>query len=110
MRYANSSFISSTFWTDRVGPAAALKTLEIMEKTKSWKEITKKGIFFKKKLLSLAKRHKLKIKIQGLNAMPKFEFNHKDKEYFTTYITQEMLKRKILASNSIYFCINHNEF
>ena len=36
MDYAQSSFISSTFWTERIGPTAALKTLEIMEKTKSW--------------------------------------------------------------------------
>ena len=27
MKYANSSFISSTFWTERIGPTAALKTL-----------------------------------------------------------------------------------
>ena len=32
----SDTFISSTFWTERAGPAAALKTLEIMEKRKSW--------------------------------------------------------------------------
>ena len=40
MNNAQNTFISSTFWTERAGPSA-LKTLEIMEKLKSWKIISK---------------------------------------------------------------------
>ena len=43
MEAAQQSFISSTFWTERIGPTAALKTLEIMERERSWEVITKKG-------------------------------------------------------------------
>ena len=32
MSHAQSTFISSTFWTERIGPTAALKTLDVMEK------------------------------------------------------------------------------
>ena len=32
MSHAKKTFISSTFWTERLGPVAALKTLDIMEK------------------------------------------------------------------------------
>ena len=42
MNHAQSTFISSTFWTERVGPTAALKTLEIMQRIKSWEIISKK--------------------------------------------------------------------
>ena len=35
MEAAQKSFISSTFWTERIGPAAALKTLEVMKKKKN---------------------------------------------------------------------------
>ena len=35
MKSAEQTFISSTFWTERIGPTAALKTLEIMEREKS---------------------------------------------------------------------------
>ena len=35
MDAAQATFISSTFWTERIGPTAALKTLEIMEEQKS---------------------------------------------------------------------------
>ena len=40
MEAAQSTFISSTFWTERIGPTAALATLKIMEREKSWKTIT----------------------------------------------------------------------
>ena len=43
MASAQSTFISSTFWTERIGPTAALKTLEIMQREKSWENITKIG-------------------------------------------------------------------
>ena len=43
MDAAKKSFMSSTFWTERIGPAAALKTLEVMERTKSWNKITFTG-------------------------------------------------------------------
>ena len=42
MNSSQSSFISSTFWSERVGYVAALKTLEVMKKTKSWKKISRK--------------------------------------------------------------------
>ena len=41
------TFISSTFWTERIGPVAALKTLEIMEKINSWEIITEREKKFK---------------------------------------------------------------
>ena len=34
MDAAQKTFISSTFWTERIGPSAALKTLEVMQKQK----------------------------------------------------------------------------
>src|SRR5205085_7622873 len=43
MEAAQSTFISSTFWTERIGPAAALKTLQVMEREKSWERITQAG-------------------------------------------------------------------
>ena len=43
MESAQSTFISSTFWTERVGPTAGLKTLQIMERDMTWEIIDKKG-------------------------------------------------------------------
>jgi glutamate-1-semialdehyde 2,1-aminomutase len=52
--------------------------------------------------------YKIKIKIQGLDSMPRFDFYDENNLYYKTYITQEFLKRNILASNSIYICTEHN--
>jgi glutamate-1-semialdehyde 2,1-aminomutase len=109
MGYANKTFISSTFWTERIGSAAALKTLEVMEKIKSWKTITDIGADIKKKWLQLSKIHNIKLDIKGLDALPRFDFINKNNLYYKTYISQEFLKKKILAANSIYLCVDHNK-
>ena len=41
MRKASKSFISSTFWSERSGPTAALETIKIMNKIQSWNLIKK---------------------------------------------------------------------
>ena len=107
MDYANSTFISSTFWTERIGSAAGLKTLEIMQKIKSWEIISNLGVKIKDKWESLSKKHNIKLNIQGLDALPRFDFKNKNNLYYKTFISQEFLKEKILASNSIYLCIGH---
>jgi glutamate-1-semialdehyde 2,1-aminomutase len=109
MKYANSTFISSTFWTERIGSAAALATLEVMERIKSWEVITKIGYNIKKKWLELADIHKLKIKVEGLDALPRFNFDSRFNIYYKTFISQEFLKKNFLASNAIYVCVDHNE-
>ena len=48
MTATNASFISSTFWTERIGPTAALKTLEIMKRDKTYEYISELGDYIKK--------------------------------------------------------------
>ena len=109
MSFANSSFISSTFWTERIGPTAALKTLEVMEKIKSWDLITNKGLYVQNKIHKLAKKNNLKIKFYGLPALLNFEIISQNFFEYKNLITQEMLKNFILATNSIYFSTEHSK-
>ena len=109
MEATQKTFISSTFWTERVGPSAALKTLEIMEREKAWDKITKTGINICSQWKALAKKYHLKIKTSGLPALGSFSFNSSDSLLYKTLITQEMLKKGYLATNSIYVCIDHNQ-
>ena len=109
MSSINKTFISSTFWTESSGPTAAIKTLEIMEKTKSWDYITYLGGYIKQGWKRLSKKHNLKIKISGINSLCKFNFNSKNNEKYKTLITQMMLKKKILATNTVYVSIAHNK-
>ena len=109
MNCVSSTFISSTFWTERIGSVAGLKTLEVMEKIKSWEIISNIGKKIKTNWRNLSRKYNLKIKIQGLDALPRFDFENEYNLFYKTYITQEFLKKNFLASNSIYLCIEHNQ-
>ena len=92
MEAAQSTFISSTFWTERIGSVAALKTLEIMEHEKTWDIITKTGKEIMEGWKNLATRHNLDISINGLPAICNFSFPGKNSLIYKTFLTQEMLK------------------
>ena len=93
MDYAQRTFISSTFWTERIGPSAALKTLELMERIKSWEIITNLGIKFRKEVQILAKKYNLSITFSAIPAVTSYKFNSKNALAYKTLISQEMLKR-----------------
>ena len=109
MQAAQSTFISSTFWTERIGPTAALKSIEIMERTKSWEKITNIGLNIKSRWKKLADYHNLCISISGLAALPKFEIISKNTLEYKTLISQQMLSKGYLAGNSVYVCTEHDQ-
>lgn len=109
MQEATSTFISSTFWTERIGFVAALKTIEIMEREKSWEQITNTGSYIKKEWAKLARKHDLPINITGLNALANFSIQSPEWLKYKTLITQEMLKISILATNAVYVSTKHSQ-
>ena len=111
MQIAQDTFMSSTFWSERIGPSAALKTLEIMNEMKSWNIITKKGKELRKMIKLIAKKNKLDLSFIGLPSLTSFIINSKKNLFFEykTLITQEMLKKGFLASNSIYLSVAHTD-
>ena len=111
MDACNRTFISSTFWTERIGYTAANKTLEIMKKQQSWKILINKGRKIKKMWKKIAKSNSLHLNITGMDAIPIFSFKniHNDNLLYKTFITQEMLKKNILASNVIYLSTAHTD-
>ena len=107
MEAAQKTFISSTFWTERIGPTAALKTLQVMEKMRSWEIITETGKQIQEGWKSLASKNGISITISGIPALSVYSFNHADNLSYKTLLTQEMLKRGILASTHFYACTAH---
>jgi glutamate-1-semialdehyde 2,1-aminomutase len=108
MEAAQTTFISSTFWTERIGPAAALKTLEVMEREKSWDVITAVGNSASNSVgpnwlfstacnwNSGACRRWRDSRSPDANSLA-----------YKTFITQKMLAKGYLASNSVYACTEH---
>ena len=109
MESAQKTFISSTFWTERIGSIAALKSLEIMEKEKSWDTITKIGKIIQSKWSQITEKHNVKIKIQGIPSLSTFSFENDQALELKTYLTQEFLKRGYLGSTSFYTSLAHNK-
>jgi glutamate-1-semialdehyde 2,1-aminomutase len=109
MEAAQGTFISSTFWTERIGPSAALKTLEVMERVKSWETITRTGLEIRHGWQALADKHGLGISHWGLPALTGFTLESANALAYKTLITQEMLKQGYLAGNSVYVCTEHTD-
>lgn len=107
MECAQKSFISSTFWSERIGPSAGLATLQEMKRLQSWKKINNNGIRIIDTWKKLSKKYDLNIQIFGLPALCSFSLLNKDWQKYKTLITQEMLKKGFLASNAIYSCTSH---
>ena len=109
MEAAQSTFISSTFWTERIeAMAAALKTLEVMERTRSYEQISTTGETINEGWRGLARKHGLDLRIAGLPALTSFSFPGAQALAYKTLITQEMLaKAGYLAANSVYVCTEH---
>lgn len=107
MEAAQSTFISSTFWTERLGPSAALATLDVMEETRVWETITAIGVDIRQGWQTLADRHGLVIDHWGLPALTGYTFRSERALEYKTLVTQEMLAKGYLAGNSVYTCISH---
>ena len=107
MEAAQKTFISSTFWTERIGPTAALKSLEVMERIKSWEIITEKGKKMQYGWIKLAEENQLSISIAGIPSLTTYSFNYEDSLKYKTLVTQEMLKKGFLASANFYASIAH---
>lgn len=109
MKKAEKSFISSTFWSDRIGPAAAIKTLEIMQKEQTWIKLKKLGEFFKKKFRFILRKNQIAGDVIGNGSLLQFKLNKVNDIHLKKYLASEMLKKNILASNVIYLSTAHSE-
>ena len=109
MKCSNQSFISSTFWTDRLGYVAALATLKEMNRIKSWKKINIIGKKLKKGIKKVAEKNSIKIKFKGLDTLISFEIKSQNSKLIYDFITYKMLKYGFLARNSIYVSISHTD-
>jgi glutamate-1-semialdehyde aminotransferase/aryl-alcohol dehydrogenase-like predicted oxidoreductase len=110
MDAAKFSFISSTFWTDRLGFSGALSTLKEMERVKSWKIIKSLGKRIKSFWFKTSEKYKIPIKISGLDAMPTFEFCLEENEYYKAFLIQFMLEKRMLVTNTVYCSTQHEKY
>jgi glutamate-1-semialdehyde 2,1-aminomutase len=106
MENSKKTFISSTFWSERVGFTAGFYCLKYMEKYRSWDQISNIGRYIKKEWKKIFTKYNLEVEISGLDSIPTYHFknNHSQR---VTFITQEMLKKNFLSNNIIYISLAH---
>lgn len=107
MEAAQRTFISSTFWTERIGSVAALKTLEVMEREESWARITATGNDYRARLREVAGARGVEVAIGGLPSLTTWSVPGENVPGYKTLITQEMLKRGFLAPPAFYASLAH---
>jgi len=102
MDAAQESFISSTFWTERVGFVAALATLVKMRAQHVQEKVVEYGTAINQGWTEAAHAADLKIKISGIKPLTHINFSHPEALALQTFYTQEMLKKGFLAGAAVY--------
>jgi len=107
MQAAQNTFISSTFWTERIGSVAAIATLGVMEREKSWEKITATGRDIAARWQALGQKHGLPLTTAGVPALTGFTLKLPKAQAYRTLISQEMLAKGYLAATAVYTCTAH---
>lgn len=105
---AQNTFISSTYWTEALGPTAALATIEKFEKTRIWEHTAAVGTQVQADWKAAADRHGLQITCSGLPCLAHFDFGENGLVLKTLY-TALMLKEGFLGNTAIYPTLAHTE-
>ena len=109
MQATQDSFISSTYWTDRVGLAASIACIRKYRDEKVHFHLNKVGEEVQKGWKYAAETAGLSVRISGIYPLSHFEFLHDEPLVYKTVFIQEMLKRGYLATNSLYASYAHSE-
>lgn len=109
MQAAQETFISSTFWTERIGPAAAIAALDAMQVEDAPARITAIGETVRDRWLNLASDAGLEIQIAGMPALSTYSVTGFQPMEAKTFITREMLKCGYLAPPVLYASIAHTD-
>jgi glutamate-1-semialdehyde aminotransferase len=107
MQAAQESFISSTYWTESVGPTAALATIRKMQRTNVPKHVAMIGTKLREGLQQIADKECVPLKMSGFPAMTYFAFEHPDALALQTLITVRMLRHGFLAGGGFYPSLAH---
>jgi glutamate-1-semialdehyde 2,1-aminomutase len=109
MQAAQDSFISSTYWAERIGPTAALATIRKHKRCNVSEHLIKIGRHIQSGWKSAAERHGLRINISGISPLGHFSFEYENGQAIRTLFTQEMLERGFLATNAFYASYAHHD-
>lgn len=109
MQAAQSSFISSTYWTERIGPAAALATIRKHRSCDVPRHLIEVGQRIQSGWRAAADRAGLSISVTGIAPLGHFSFDYENGQAIRTLFTQMMLEKGFLATNAFYATYAHQD-
>ncbi len=111
MQAADGSFISSSYWTDGVGTAAALAVLEKVRRLKISELVWERGGRLQAKLRELAARHpSCQLTVAGMPATPLISFGlGADAPLAQALYIRKLRERGFLAATYHYVMLAHEE-
>jgi glutamate-1-semialdehyde 2,1-aminomutase len=109
MEAANSTFISSTFWTERIGPTAAVAALAAMEAEDAPRRIDAIGQRVREIWRSAAGDLGLSVSFAGTPALTTISVDGWDPGSTRQLLTAAMLERGFLAGPAVYASIAHDD-
>lgn len=109
MDLANHTFISSTFWTERVGPSAAVQALKCMKAEDAPRRINELGLKIRAAWERLSASAGIAIEILGIPALSSFVVKSHDPLAAKTFITQSLLDQGFLSGTSFYASTAHSD-
>jgi glutamate-1-semialdehyde 2,1-aminomutase len=111
MKEADGSFISSSYWTDGVGPAAALAVLAKMQRLGVHEQVWQRGGALQASLRALAASHPAcKLVVGGMPATPTMTFDlGPDAPLAQALYVRKMRARGFLVATYYYVMLAHDE-
>ncbi len=109
MQAAQDSFISSTYWTERTGPSAAMAAIRKHRDHNVSRHLISTGKRIQSGWQATTEKHDLKISIIGIPPLSHFSFDYENGQAIRTLFTQEMLKKGFLATNAFYAAYAHQD-
>jgi glutamate-1-semialdehyde 2,1-aminomutase len=109
MAGAHGSFISSTYWTESVGPVAALATIRKMQAIDVPAHVARIGARVQQSWEECGRRHGLPVHVGGFPCLAHFRFEHEKADALRTLYTQHMLDRGFLAGTGLCPTLAHND-
>lgn len=107
---AHRSFISSTYWTEGVGPAAALVTIHKLKDNDVTTHVARIGELMKEVWRTTGKKQGLPVNVaDGYPCLAHFAFDHEQANELKTIVTTRMLHYGFLAATAIYPTLAHTE-
>lgn len=107
MDQAQESFVSSTFWTERIGPSAALATIEKYRSENVHEHLVEIGRSVMNGWEAAAEKHEIQLQTSGIAPLPHFSIQHDEAQAAKTLFVQEMLSEGYLATDSLYASYAH---